>query len=174
MYYLVLTSYFLSMSLVSFAPLFCIPIVKWYPHSLIFELTLLQIGMGLGASRFVFLLPFLFLNSWGFHSPRVVCSFRKAKLEGALSSQKDDRIPDVRVADKEAVSYILGKVSSLLKSTSPSESPGVTTETISGEFDKIFEKIRSDSDISVEAKERMALELNIALNSIEGILMFMT
>ena len=33
-------------------------------------------------------------------------------------------------------------------------------------LDKIFERIKADSDLSSEAKERMALELNVALNSV--------
>ena len=117
---------------------------------------------------FLFLLSFLLLNSWGFQFSRSVFRFSKEKSVRVLSSREDDKVPDVKVADKEAVGYILSEVSSLLKSISPSESPEVTAETISGEFDKIFEKIKSDSGLSMEARERMALELNVALSSVNG------
>ena len=121
-------------------------------------------------SLILLLIFFLLLNTRGYHFSRSVCRLSKAKLIRALSSQNDenDKVPPVRIVDKEAVGYILNEVSSLLKSVSPSESPEVTAETVSGQFDEIFEKIKSNSDLSMEARERMALELNVAFDSING------
>ena len=126
----------------------------------------------MGACLLIFLLSFLLLHSWGFRFQPLLSRSRHSKTKSTkLQSSGDDgdeNIPEVTVVDKEAVSFILSEVSSLLKTVSPSDSPEVSTETISDEFDKIFERIKADSDLSTEAKERMALELNVALNSVEG------
>ena len=126
----------------------------------------------MGASLLLFLLSFLLLHSWGFRfqPPLTRSRYSRAKSTKLQSSDDggDENTPEVTVVDKEAISFILSEVSSLLKTVSPSDSPEVSTETISDEFDKIFERIKADSDLSTEAKERMALELNVALNSVEG------
>lgn len=78
----------------------------------------------------------------------------------------DSAIPTT--TDTEAVDYVLSQVSKLLQGSGPSDSPDTDQEEVEQNFNKIFEGIRNNDGLSKEIKERMALELNIALDSVEG------
>ena len=98
-----------------------------------------------------------------------IIHIQKFLLYAIDNNIEDDENPIIPPKfDFEAVDYVLGEITKLIPSIEPSDNPDLTINDIQTKFDSIFNKIKDDSEISIEAKERMALELNIALNSISG------
>lgn len=69
--------------------------------------------------------------------------------------------------DSEAVDYVLSRISTLLGPSQQSEGVQVGEKDISGLFDKIFNDIKGESDLSSQTRELMALELNVAYASVK-------
>lgn len=109
----------------------------------------------------------------GFISGFTLCPQRYGIQRNYISRKSMKEDADVSPAvtmplDSEAVDYVLSRISTLLGPSQQSEGVQVGEKDISGLFDKIFNDIKGESDLSSQTRELMALELNVAYASVKG------